>query len=64
MYGSDDGGEIVHTEDPLMCSLMQEAAAHIGIKGHVVGSTIKGFLYGYVYHLHVTKLHYLTHRYF
>ncbi len=46
VYGSDDAGVNVRTDDLKMNQLMKEAADHIGIKGHVVGTKQKGFIYG------------------
>ena len=47
VYGSDDAGVNVRTDDLKMNQLMKEAADYIGIKGHVVGTKQKGFIYGY-----------------
>jgi len=45
VYGSDDGGQTAHADDPQFCALMKEAAKWISIKGHIVGTFMKQKLY-------------------
>jgi hypothetical protein len=36
-YGSDDGGQSVHNDDPVLASKMRRVARQLHLKGHVVG---------------------------
>jgi tetratricopeptide (TPR) repeat protein len=36
-YGSDDGGQTVHNDDPVLANKMRRVARQLHLKGHVVG---------------------------
>lgn len=45
--GSDDGGQEVHVDDPLMNQKMEQAAEKMNLKGHMAGmGKDKKFIYG------------------